>query len=104
MHDIFKQITEKELEIAQLKKELVELELQAQRIPYPEKTRPATRADIVVGAIVWYRSHVDADEEYPCAGWHEVCDVLFPDSDWKAYVAEDGCRYGLHDAEIEIDS
>lgn len=62
------------------------------------KLRPATAADIRVGALIWY-----VDEEGP-RHWQIVGDVLYPSDPWKAYCALDGCRYGLDGAMVESDS
>lgn len=70
------------------------------RANFPSKTRPATPADIKEGAIIWYARHHDDDY----AGWHIVADVIDPRDDFKAYWyrADDGCRYGLFGAVVEI--
>ncbi len=61
----------------------------------PTNLRPATAADIVVGAVIWYPSW---DERK----WAIVEEVRYPNDDWKAYCSHDGCRYGLHGAFVEI--
>ena len=53
--------------------------------------RMATATDITEGNIVYLVG--DGDVLYP----KTVAEVLYPDDDWKAFCAEDGCRYGLYD-------
>ena len=62
----------------------------------PENLRPATSKDIIEGAIIWYK-HGDNGHF-----WQIVENVLRPSDPYKAYCAEDGCRYGLDDAWIEV--
>lgn len=69
-------------------------------------------SDIVEGAIIWYPEWVDV-REYSCeddeddegvqvALWTEVCEVLCPNDDFKAFHALDGCRHGLDGAFVEV--
>jgi hypothetical protein len=51
--------------------------------------RKATPEDIVVGNTVYLLG--DGNEIYT----QTIEEVLRPDDQWKAYVADDGCRYGL---------
>jgi len=53
--------------------------------------RPATPEDIFVGNIVYLIG--DGEEMYR----KEVQEVLSPSDPWKAFCADDGCRYGLDD-------
>ncbi len=69
----------------------------AESSPPPENRRPATEADIIVGAIIWHwRS-----EEHGGWYWHEIKEVHYPSDDFKAYMADDGCKYGLHNAWVK---
>lgn len=53
--------------------------------------RPATELDIVVGKVVY----LIGDDDYL---YRKVIEeVLDPDDPWKAFSADDGCRYGLED-------
>lgn len=61
-------------------------------IPPVDQLERATSLDIYRGNILYYR--VDEQEPY----WKEVCEVQYADDQFKAYVAEDGCRYGLDQA------
>jgi hypothetical protein len=61
----------------------------------PPVLRPARPDDISKGAAIWYRN-----EEYGWY-WNIVAEPLFYGDDWKAYVADDGCLYGLHDAWVK---
>lgn len=53
--------------------------------------RKATSKDIVEGNIVYKIG--DGDEMHKMT----IDEVLRPDDNWKAFDADDGCRYGLHD-------
>ena len=63
----------------------------------PINRRPATQADIVVGAVIWH----EREDEYGGDYWHIVDELQYPGDAWKAYVADDGCRYGLDGAYVE---
>ena len=67
-------------------------------IPPVEKLRRANSSDVVQGAVFYYG--INEPEPY----WQIVDRVQYPDDDFKAYVAEDGCRYGLHEAWVELDN
>ena len=62
----------------------------------PKRIRPATAEDIVNGAIIWYPKDEDSDTH-----WKYVGLVMYPNDQWKAYCAHDGCRYGLDGAFVE---
>ena len=66
---------------------------------FPKHYRPAQASDIVVGAVIWYAR----EEQYHGAFWKIVDEVLRPDSDFKAYTGDDGCRYGLEGAYVETE-
>jgi hypothetical protein len=80
-----------------------EVQIQAARervlIPPISQLRPARAEDIKPGSVLYYR----VDEAEPEHYWKLVVEVLHPDDDFKAYFADDGCRYGLHRAWVEID-
>lgn len=63
----------------------------------PKNVRRAKPEDIVVDAVLWY--HIEDDDDIY---WKIVGEVYRPDDDWKAYCADDGCRYGLYEAFVEI--
>lgn len=63
----------------------------------PANRRRATEQDVVVGAVIWHQDRTGGWY------WHEVEEVLHPSDDFKAYTADDGCRYGLHNAWVEMD-
>ena len=69
--------------------------------PIPASIRPATAADIVVGAIIWYP---DRTNDLDAANWQEVVEVLKPRDDWKGYVNHTGSRYGLYHAFVEVEN
>ena len=68
--------------------------LQAKRAKPPKyKLRPATPDDIRVNQILWRETtYLDNRTIWY---WNIVEEVLDPSSKFKAYLAEDGCRYGL---------
>lgn len=72
-------------------------EKKAEQAPMPKKLRPATAADIIQGAIIWYPPDDIEDNYY----WKSVGEVRFPNDPFKAYTAHDGCRYGLDGAFVE---
>lgn len=84
------------------RQEEIKAEKLAQTAPLPEAMRPAEPKDIVENAIIWYPEHREDDDEYPCAGWHQVSEVHRPSDDFKAYTDHTGCRYGLEGAFVEI--
>lgn len=57
--------------------------------------RQAEPSDIVVGQQVW----VDGDDGF---AKREIREVLKPTDPYKAYCANDGCRYGLESTYIEL--
>ena len=70
-----------------------------EKMDYRSFLREAQAKDIVIGANIWqYTSDDDGDKWY----LQRVVEVLKPSDQFKAYIAEDGCRYGLDDAWIEI--
>lgn len=81
--------------IAHAKEVIEKARESAKECPFPEHVRPATPADIVVDQILWYRYKEDL-------WWVIVQEVICPNSDFKGYVGEDGCRHGLHNAFVEI--
>lgn len=64
-------------------------------LPHPSRLRVARPEDVRMGAVFWYR--ITEAEPY----WKVVTEVLWPNDDFKAYVADDGCRYGLLNAWVE---
>ncbi len=69
-----------------------------EKVKAPKNLRPATAKDIKVGAIIWYDLQGEAAW---VAHWKMVEEVFNPNDDWKAFVAHDGCRYGLDNAYVE---
>jgi len=53
--------------------------------------RKAEPSDVVEGNIVYLIG--DGDEMHKIT----IEEVYRPNDDWKAFCADDGCRYGLHD-------
>jgi hypothetical protein len=66
-------------------------------IPYFAVLRPMTSSDVVVGQMVFLVCDMDNGLNIHVKIIHEV---LHPDDPWKAYCANDGCRYGLEDAYV----
>lgn len=59
------------------------------------KLRRAFPEDITVGNVIIYPA-TETSEEFT----KFIVEVLRPSDDWKAFSAEDGCRYGLEGAYI----
>ncbi len=68
----------------------------ADKCPFPSNSRPAKADDIKQGAIIW---HKDGDNG---PFWNIVSEPLHYGDDFKAYVADDGCRYGLVGAFVDL--
>jgi hypothetical protein len=72
----------------------------ADRCPLPDNLRPAVAADIKEGAVIWYPEWASRKNGTP--GWAVVNEVGHHGDPFKAYTADDGCRYGLRGAFIEV--
>ena len=72
---------------------------EAEKAKLPKNLVKAEAKDIVEGNIIWYPEWHEDDEDYRL--WNVVEEVLRPSDDWKAYCAQDGCRYGLDGAFVE---
>lgn len=72
---------------------------QADKCPLPKKLRPAKASDIKEGTIIWYPEWASRKDGTP--GWALVQEPMHYGDDFKAYCADDGCRYGLKDACVE---
>jgi hypothetical protein len=83
----------------QATEEATERELQAyedaELAALPSKLRPAEERDVIEGAVLWYPHWQDKK-------WVIVDEVRDPSDEFKAYCSEDGCRYGLHGAFVEV--
>ena len=62
--------------------------------PPHDELRPARPEDIASGLIVWH----ERAEEYGGWYWHIVEEPKHYGDAFKAYCADDGCRYGLDGA------
>ena len=69
----------------------------AQISPPPVHRRAAKASDIVEGAIIWH----EREEQYGGDFWQIVESPLRYGDRFKAYEADDGCRYGLQGAYVE---
>ena len=78
-----------------LQEKIALLEEQARSHPLPAQLRPATAADIVVDAVLWY-------PQWDSPQWNIVETVRAPYDAYKAYESG-GCRYGLKGAFVEIE-
>lgn len=85
---------EQELIIEAAHKKIAEARNEAESCPMPENLRPATAADVVLGAVIW-KPEWDGVRK-----WSIVEGIYDPNDDWKAWD-DDGCRYGLHAAFVE---
>lgn len=69
----------------------------ANKCPPPKNRRPACAKDIQPGAVIWH----ERDQRWGGDYWHVVEELLHYGDPWKAYTADDGCRYGLDGAYVE---
>ena len=76
---------------------IAEAREQADKCPPPNKRRPAKASDIVEGAIIWHERSAEHGGDY----WNIVADPRHYGDEFKAYVGDDGCRYGLLGAYVE---
>jgi hypothetical protein len=67
--------------------------------PPPVKRRKAEAGDIQPGAIIWHAR----DEDYGGDYWHIVMVPRRYGDPQKAYVADNGSRYGLEGAYVEVE-
>ncbi len=74
-----------------------EARFEADKCPPPKNRRPAKASDITEGAIIWH----ERQKEYGGDYWNVVSTPLHYGDPFKAYVADDGCRYGIEGAYIE---
>ena len=65
----------------------------------PKNRRPARASDIVQGAIIWHEREPKYGGDY----WNIVDEPLHYGDAFKAYCADDGCRYGLQGAYVEVE-
>ena len=79
-----------------------EAEDRADMAMLPKNLRPAKAKDIVEGAVIWYPEWKTDDPEDDSRAWNIVNEVLRPSDPFKAYVAHEGCRYGLDGAFVEL--
>lgn len=84
--------------IKEAERRILEARKQADTCPPPEIRRPAKAEDIVRGAVIW---HTRA-EEHGGDFWNVVDGPLHYGDAFKAYCADDGCRYGLDGAYVEM--
>jgi len=73
------------------------IEKEIMRSPVPKQNRQATPRDIREGEFIWYPSHPRGRK------LQIVEEVIIPNSDYKAFTATDGCRYGLLGAVVEVE-
>ena len=66
----------------------------ALQAPFPKDLRPATAGDVICGNVFYYPNNGNPF-------WEIIAEVRYPSDDFKAYIGEDGCRYGLDGAFVE---
>jgi hypothetical protein len=81
------------------KQKIEEAREEADKTKPPKNRRPAINNDIKEGAIIWH----EREKQYGGDYWHIVDYRLHEGDPYKAYVADDGCRYGLAGAYVEIE-
>lgn len=86
------------MELKALNMEMCEL---AEAAPFPANVRQANADDIQPGAIIWYKRDDSPHYDRPYY-WNVVETPLHYGDAFKAYIAEDGCRYGLQGAWVEV--
>lgn len=86
--------------IAAAEKVILNARQQADKCPPPKKSRPAIASDIKEGAIIWHTREKKYGGDY----WHIVSSPEHYGDAFKAYTADDGCRYGLDGAYVELRS
>ena len=99
MH-LIQQYLEARQELKEVEEKESLLEHQSRAAKIPKNLRPATPEDIVLDNTIWYPSTFDDPFEEDC--WKLVEEVYNPADDYKAYLAQDGCRYGLDGAFVEV--
>lgn len=64
----------------------------------PSLLRPAKPGDIKKGCVLWYPEFTGNGQRF-C----KIIDVVLrPDSQFKAFIAHDGCCHGLNGAFVEV--
>jgi hypothetical protein len=91
--------TTMEITIESLRGMIHEALTQASHCPIPANLRPATPADVMEGAVMWF-------PEWSADGrqWSIVSSVYDVEDPWKAWMDEDGSRHGLRGAFIEVNA
>lgn len=102
MHpDTFVQVRRSlEIAMSRIRDEIARAEREAHLYPPPRWRRAATPEDVVFGQVIWHERSEEDGGDY----WHVVDQVRDPNDAFKAYVADDGCRYGLDGAYVEVRS
>lgn len=77
--------------ITVLKEQILNALTMAKQCSIPKNLYQAMGNDIFIGNVIWYPEYND---------WHIVEEILHSEDRYKAYIAEDGCRYGLEGAFI----
>lgn len=72
----------------------------ADKCPLPSNRRPAEPDDIKSGAVIWYEEWASRGDG--TAGWCIVDEPRHYGDPFKAFIADDGCRYGLEGASVEV--
>jgi hypothetical protein len=93
--DYLKIETEQSAIIAAAKERIRVAREEAEKAKPPhDELRPAEPRDIAEGVIVWH----ERKEEHGGWYWHIVDEPMHYGDPFKAYCADDGCRYGLNGA------
>ena len=94
----YKEMKDKQTAIINCAKRIINQTYEiAKEYPLPENLRSAAADDIKINNIIWYPKNEHRDFHF----WKIVEEVLYPSDPWKAYLGEDGCRYGLRGAFVE---
>lgn len=76
---------------------IFEARTEADKCPPPKNRRSAKASDIMEGVIIWH----EREKQYGDDFWNIVAEPLHYGDPFKAYVADDGCRYGIEGAYVE---
>jgi len=97
-HPLIKECIEARAALQAAMKRSLDADEAAECVPLPASLRPATMADVAVGAIVWHPT----DAERGSRPWVQVWKLLGLDDVDAVFVGHDGCRYDLTGAFVEI--
>lgn len=84
--------------IAAAEERIAEAREKAEKCRPPKNRRPAEAQDIVEGAVIWHTRERKHGGDF----WNIVESPEHYGDPFKAYTADDGCRYGIEGAYVEV--